>query len=181
MGYQFRSTVLNACDYGDPQNRHRLIMFASRKTVMLPQMPKPTRGKAPGLLPLVEVRHVLDGQVFDERDPYDGLRKTKLLRGAKNLIHLRADSVSPAMRAGGPCVFHYEFDRCLTVKEFQLLQSFPVEYKITGTCRQKYRQIGNAVPVKTAKAIARAVEESLCFRYAEEGDETQPQKSDVAV
>jgi DNA (cytosine-5)-methyltransferase 1 len=47
--------------------------------------------------------------------------------------------------------------RMLKNHELKLAQSFPKEYVITGNTTEQTKQIGNAVPVKTARALALAV------------------------
>jgi DNA (cytosine-5)-methyltransferase 1 len=47
--------------------------------------------------------------------------------------------------------------RMLKPHELARAQGFPEEYKILGTAAEQTKQIGNAVPVNTAKALAKAV------------------------
>jgi site-specific DNA-cytosine methylase len=45
--------------------------------------------------------------------------------------------------------------RCLSVEEFAAIQTLPPAFCFAGSSRgQKYSQIGNAVPVKFAQAMA---------------------------
>lgn len=50
--------------------------------------------------------------------------------------------------------FHYKANRVPTVRENARLQSFPDDFRILGTRTSQNRQIGNAVPVFLAQAIA---------------------------
>ena len=52
-------------------------------------------------------------------------------------------------------------DRYITPREAACLQDFPIEWVFEGTQGQVHKQIGNAVPVKLAKAIASSVSEFL--------------------
>jgi DNA (cytosine-5)-methyltransferase 1 len=49
-----------------------------------------------------------------------------------------------------------DFLRRLTVKEAQLIQTFPSDYEFAGPMSSQYTQIGNAVPCDLAYAVARA-------------------------
>lgn len=50
--------------------------------------------------------------------------------------------------------FHYKANRVPTVRENARLQSFPDDFQVLGTRTAQNRQIGNAVPVFLAQAIA---------------------------
>ena len=52
---------------------------------------------------------------------------------------------------------HPNLDRHLTPREAACLQDFPLNYEFKGTLGQIQKQIGNAVPVKLANAIASEV------------------------
>jgi DNA (cytosine-5)-methyltransferase 1 len=52
---------------------------------------------------------------------------------------------------------HPDEIRPLTVKESARIQTFPDDYKFAGSHNQAYKQIGNAVPVKLAEAMAKQV------------------------
>jgi DNA (cytosine-5)-methyltransferase 1 len=51
--------------------------------------------------------------------------------------------------------------RPLTVREYARIQTFPDDWQFTGAISAQYRQIGNAVPINLAAAIAGSAREFL--------------------
>ena len=64
-------------------------------------------------------------------------------------------TTSPAQKA--TMLYHPCKDRVLSVKEYARLQDFPDNWIFARTTTEKYRQIGNAVPVGLGRAIGMAV------------------------
>lgn len=62
---------------------------------------------------------------------------------------------SPVQKATMMC--HPTQDRPLSVAEYARIQQFPDDWKFIGTTVNKYRQIGNAVPVGLARAIGQTL------------------------
>ncbi|KAM0935713.1 putative DNA (cytosine-5-)-methyltransferase [Dioscorea sansibarensis] len=54
-------------------------------------------------------------------------------------------------------VLHPEQDRILTIREVARIQGFPDYYRFSGTVKERYRQIGNAVAVPVSKALGYAM------------------------
>jgi DNA-methyltransferase (dcm) len=64
-------------------------------------------------------------------------------------------TTNPMGRATNLC--HPEKPRPLTYKECALIQGFPEDWQFVGSVSQKYKQIGNAVPIKLASAIGNEI------------------------
>ncbi|MFH2068812.1 MAG: DNA cytosine methyltransferase [Candidatus Omnitrophota bacterium] len=74
-------------------------------------------------------------------------------------------TTNPMGRATNLC--HPEKPRPLNYVECALLQGFPKGWKFEGSLSQKYKQIGNAVPVQLGAAIGKSILESLEVQDAE--------------
>ena len=61
----------------------------------------------------------------------------------------------PTMPATDLC--HPTEDRPLSVEEYARIQGFPDDWKIYGSIKEQYKQIGNAVPIKLGEAIAKTI------------------------
>lgn len=62
---------------------------------------------------------------------------------------------APAQKQTERC--HPTETRPLTVNEYARIQTFPDDWQFAGTITQKYKQIGNAVPVNLAWAVGRSL------------------------
>jgi DNA (cytosine-5)-methyltransferase 1 len=60
-------------------------------------------------------------------------------------------TTSPLQKSTALC--HPEFTRPLSIREYARIQDFPDWWEFAGSISQKYKQIGNAVPVGVGKAI----------------------------
>jgi DNA (cytosine-5)-methyltransferase 1 len=86
---------------------------------------------------------------------------------------LSAEGLSNTLRAGtdssrgaftSPRPIHYEYPRCITVREMARLHGFPDWFRFHQTKWHGARQIGNAVPPPMARAIATQVVSALGYR-----------------
>ena len=68
-------------------------------------------------------------------------------------------TTSPSQKQTERC--HPTETRPLNILEYRRIQSFPDDYIITGSLIQKYKQIGNAVPVKLAERMASSIKSIL--------------------
>ncbi|CAK0760190.1 hypothetical protein CCP1ISM_9970001 [Azospirillaceae bacterium] len=71
-------------------------------------------------------------------------------------LRLAADQGRLVLIDGRPQVLDILF-RMLQPHELARAMGFPGDYAFTGTKEQQIRQIGNAVPVNTARALVRAL------------------------
>ncbi len=79
--------------------------------------------------------------------------------GESRVFHMawtRLNSKKPArtVDTGHRNLFHYKYNRCPTVRESARIQTFPDDFVFLGNRGQQNKQVGNAVPVLLAKALA---------------------------
>ena len=168
MGYQVRVEVLKASDYGDPQHRNRLFLWAAKSGMILPSAPAPTHGS--NLLPIRTVADVIG--CYEDCNVLEGAENTGSVCCKNGYAddHLCAwpggnvlkedrqlHRTQPATTITSRPHPHYSGRRFLTVRESACLQSFPSSFTFCGSLDEQYRQIGNAVPVSMATHVARSV------------------------
>ena len=85
---------------------------------------------------------------------------------------LSGDGVSNTLRAGtdaargaftSPRPIHYQYPRCVTVREMARLHGFPDWFRFHGTKWHGARQIGNSVPPPLARAVATEVARAMGY------------------
>lgn len=193
LGYYVKFDVLNAADFGVPQDRRRLVFLGSRDGEPI-RMPAPTHaeGGAGGLTPWATLSQALAGTGFDP-DYYDfspgKLKYLKRVPAGGNWRDLPKDEQAAALGKaheswGGRSGFFRRLDwdkpsptlntrpdskatslchptevRPLTVGEYAQIQQFPSDWAFSGSVREKYRQLGNAVPLGLGEAVGRVLAE----------------------
>jgi DNA (cytosine-5)-methyltransferase 1 len=176
--YRLESRLLNAVHYGVPQRRQRAFVIAIRDGGAF-QWPIPTH-----LLRPVRAWDALAG-LRDSETPHQTGRWADLLSSipeGKNYIWhtdrggghplfgyrtrywsflLKLSRQEPswtisAQPGPGTGPFHWD-NRPLSVKELLRIQSFPMDWQISGNYREQVKQIGNATPPLLAEVIGRAI------------------------
>ena len=173
LGYIISFGVLNAADFGVPQNRKRLIVTGGLG-FRIP-LPKPSH-KNPvtvrSAIQDLENNSSVPNHLPNKHAPDVVERWSKLAEGESDpgyrRSRLHADRPSTTLRAGGgygpsgnhlggfhPPI-HYRFPRQLTVRESARIQGFPDSWVLKGSKTAQGRQVGTAVPPPLASAIAGA-------------------------
>ena len=167
-GYDVFYALVNAKDFGVPQDRERVIIAGFRKDLGIREFSIPP----------------YEGEKQTLKDAIGGFSKPKPEEvcvapySSRYMSRNRKrdwDEVSytiPAMAKqvtlwpGSPDMIKIDRDkwefgkgetRRLSYKEAAAIQTFPKGMKFYGDLTSKYKQIGNAVPVKLAEHIAKAV------------------------
>lgn len=92
--------------------------------------------------------------------------------GLSNTLRAGTDSARGAFTSPRP--IHYEYPRCVTVREMARLHGFPDWFRFHATKWHGARQIGNAVPPPFAGAVASRILQAI-------GAEPEPPESAVAL
>ena len=142
--------------------------MAARSDCRLPQTPTVTHG--PGLLPIKTCKEAL--QMFEKYEPTSRKSSGSVLIGNNTVFNhivpghkvrqdedfeLIEDQPSRTILAKARPHCHYNGKRYISVREAACIQSFPISYQFFGSLANQYSQVGNAVPVALASAIARSV------------------------
>lgn len=166
-GYSVSHRLFNAADFGVPQKRERVIIVGVREDLEFRfEFPEPTHAKdgANGLAKWVGIGDALSvfpDPDFDSSVPNHTYSKYKLNFNGY-LGHRPLDPKLPAPtvtargddRGGVVILPHPNAKRRMTGRELATVQSFPPDFEFCGRLSSVYRQIGNAVPPRLARAIA---------------------------
>ncbi|MEM4213636.1 MAG: DNA cytosine methyltransferase [Candidatus Methanomethylicaceae archaeon] len=189
-GYEVAWRLLNAADYGVPQERRRVFFIGARSGLRIPiRFPEPTHAKSPrvdvsgrrlerwrtlrdaiGDLPPLEEREgdeVYEGgfsSIFMSRNRVmDWGRPSYTILASARHVLLHPDS-PPMVKLGRDERAFAEGGRSrrLSIRECARVQTFPDWYKfIGGTVVDKYALVGDAVPPLLARRVAEEVLRSL--------------------
>ena len=182
LGYTFyhKEGLLNAKDFGLPQNRERVFMVGFREPIRF-KFPKPP-GRKKLLENILETKvsgdHFLSQRYLDTLKKHrarheqkgngfgyiilkrTGIANTIVLGGMGRERNLFRDKKS--LRSSGRKDANTEAVRCLTPRECLRLQGFPDSFRIDGVPKtQVYRQAANSVAVPVIREIANRMKEAL--------------------
>lgn len=185
LGYDVQYQLLNAVNYGIPQKRERIVIIGTKPGVefefpeqdaeiktlkdALENVP-PSQGqqysenkkKVLKLVPPggcwrdlpVEIQKKYMGKSF-----YSGGGRTGMARRMSWDEPSLTLTCSPSQKQTERC--HPDETRPFTVREYARIQTFPDDWIFTGGIGEKYKQIGNAVPVRLAYKLGRKLAESV--------------------
>ena len=177
-GYAVSSAVLNAADYGVPQDRRRIFIVGTRDDLAAPYVfPEPTHGSERAS-PRVSIRDAIadmpewpEGEFYDydfhwyymsrdRRRSWDEQSKTIVA----NPRHMPLHPMSPAMEKVEHNVWQFASDgraRRFSYREAARIQGLSKDFQFPETARgsmnMRYTVVGNAVPPPLFEAVARAL------------------------
>jgi DNA (cytosine-5)-methyltransferase 1 len=191
IGYATSFNVLNSADYGAPQRRTRMFMFASDTITALPDFPVPTHSRDGSTgKPWVTLGEFLSGcpdpSEVDIVRPSDSLRvqleslpdgtglkspgRAEPTRPAGHWGYKQgtfiADQGLPARTVTGAATQDWIRRpgvglRRITLAEAAAIQGFPGEWQFTGSRSAMFKQVGNAVPTVFGEVLGSAMAAAL--------------------
>jgi DNA (cytosine-5)-methyltransferase 1 len=196
LGYEVSWKLLNASDFGVPQNRERIIIIGHhRKSFDFQQLDNKPRLVLKDILEptgdfemMTEPYTILDHQRVQESGlVFAGYRNKKIRvagvrPGTEHLsrVHKQpnriysSEGVHPALpsqeSSGRFWVYHQGQVRKLTIKECYRIMGFPDSFKIHPNKGEAYRQIGNSVCIPMIKEIGKQIKQQLLTNRNEPAD-----------
>lgn len=169
-GYSVTYSILNSVKCGVPQKRERVIIVGFRKdlNISFDFSDIPERSEEE----YVPLKKVIDSVVdekyfFSERAVQGMMRKRATMNKGRaqditkpcntvgsHLAKVSLNSTDPVLLVDG----RY---RRFTPREVARIQSFPENYKLSGTDSAQYRALGNAIPPVMFWYVARSVQSYL--------------------
>jgi len=202
LGYTTNWDVLNAKDFGVPQNRERTIIVGSLNKI---EFDFNRLERKEGIV-LKDILEVGEFEYLDENEYtiienpkkqlsgliFSGYRNKKIrTKGVReNTEHLSrvhkqpnriysSEGTHPTLSSqessGRYFIYHEGRVRKLTQKECFRLMGFPDDFKLIGTQSKLYNRIGNSIVVTMVEAIAKEVEIQLLSEDFKTND-TRPMK-----
>lgn len=190
LGYEVSWQLLNAKDFGIPQNRERTIIIAALNKIEF-NFKKIIKKPAVSLKEILETKN--DNFEYLEKSEYTlidnpkqqpsglifaGYRNKKIRQKGvrENTEHLSrvhkqpnriysSEGTNPTLSSqessGRYFIYHNKKVRKLTLKECYRLMGFPNDLKLIGTQSKLYNRIGNSIVVPMVEAIAKQVKNQL--------------------
>lgn len=176
-GYTVTYKLVNAKDYGVPQDRERVFIVGIRNDLRVSyEFPESTYGKDNYVTLETAIGDLRDNPgewmegsfspIFmsrNRRRNWDEVAFTVQASGRQTQIH--PDSPKMEKIEKDKWQFKEEANRKvrrISVRECARIQTFPDEFKFLGEpINENYKMIGNAVPVKLAEVVAEKLRECL--------------------
>ena len=175
-GYRVKWELLNAKDYGVPQDRQRIFIVGIREDIDFEyHFPNKTHGKA--RLPTVTLRRAIgnlpapkQGEYWaDNRFSFFYMSRNRRRRWNEVSFTIQASGRHAPLHPSSPPMKKIDVDRWIfqenirkyrrfSVKECAIIQTFEETDRFIGNLKSQYRQIGNAVPPLLAQRIAEGFE-----------------------
>jgi len=181
LGYHVEYRLMNAVNYGVPQKRERVVIVGTQKGYRF-SYPKQDKNiltirealedvpKSEGMQYSARRKQILElvppggcwrdlpleiQKDFMGKSFYSGGGRTGMARRLSWDEPSLTLTTSPSQKQTERC--HPDEVRPFTVREYARIQTFPDWWEFKGSVSDKYKQIGNAVPVKLAFQLGQAI------------------------
>jgi len=186
-GYKVRYQLVNARDYGAPQIRERVFIVGVRDDIDFDyKFPTPSHGDGKDKQPFVTLHDAIRDLETDPGESFEGsfspiyLSRNRKKTWEEQSFTIQASGRQAPLHPSGEAMEKSGVDkwilpgeeymhRRLSVKEIARIQTFPDWFLFSdgnnpnisrnGSLDKIYKQIGNAVPVELARAIAAPIAE----------------------
>ncbi|BCC04933.1 DNA (cytosine-5-)-methyltransferase family protein [Bacillus cereus] len=185
-GYSVKYRLLNAAEFGVPQNRLRVFIIGIRNDIDVNfEFPEPTYFQEGTLfdksfIPLKEVifpESEIDEKYYFSQRAVEGMLKAKkdMNKGRAQDIHKPCNTVGAhlakvSLNSTDPVLKINDRYRRFTPREVARIQSFPDSYKLVRAEGTQYKALGNAIPpvlmwnvgMKLANALSEFINSDKC-------------------
>lgn len=183
IGYDVKSKVLQAADYGVPQKRQRIFIVGTRETNTfeypvkedslmtikdaiddLPPLMSGEKSNIPNHIAMNHSEQMLKKMSYiPDGGDRSYIPESIRPKSGDSRKYIKYDSNKPSFTVTGDNrkIFHYSQNRALTGRELARIQTFPDDFIFYGNSGSIQQQIGNAVPPKLAMKIAKSVKDFL--------------------
>lgn len=206
MGYSTNWEILNAKDFGVPQNRERTIIVGDKNGIEF-DFSKISTSTAPKIADILESNRD-DFEYLDEseytliQNPkkqlsgliFSGYRNKKIRKNGvrENTEHLSrahkqpnriysSEGTHPTLSSQEPTgryfIYHNGKVRKLTLLECYRLMGFPDDFKKIGATSKQYNRVGNSIVVPMVVKIAKEVNNQLFSKLFELNYQPTPKQS----
>lgn len=168
MGYKIYSKVLNAKDFGVPQNRERIYIIGFLDDVDF-HFPKPLKKVKVGdiLEKNVDEKYTISDKLWAGHQRRKEEHKQKGNGFGYSMFNKESEYTSTISaryyKDGSEILIEQENKnpRKLTPREASRLQGFPETFKIPVSDTQSYKQFGNSVAVPVIRELAKSINMAL--------------------
>lgn len=170
-GYTVFPNLINAADYGVPQDRWRVILVGFRRDLDVIRYKVSQYGSKVFLKDILldieppavdDICHAPFSSRFmsrnRKRDWYD---VSYTIPAMSKQVPLHPSSPDMIKLGEDSWCFGKGVTRRLSWQESAAIQTFPKNIEFVGNLTSKYKQIGNAVPVKLAESVAKTIYDIL--------------------
>jgi len=206
MGYSTNWEILNAKDFGVPQNRERTIIVGDKNGIEF-DFSKISTSTSPKIADILESNRD-DFEYLDEseytliQNPkkqlsgliFSGYRNKKIRKNGvrENTEHLSrvhkqpnriysSEGTHPTLSSQEPTgryfIYHNGKVRKLTLLECYRLMGFPDDFKKIGATSKQYNRVGNSIVVPMVVKIAKEVNNQLFSKLFELNYQPTPKQS----